>query len=221
MGIFLQARMGSQRLPGKALLPLGGLPLLQVAMRALAAVPGGVHALLTEPASASAFAAPARAEGFELFIGSAEDVLDRFCAAAARYGVERVVRATGDNPLVSPAQVRALLELHQEQGWELSHYLGPPLGTGVEVVEVRALQRANRESADPYEHEHVTAYLYRHPDLFRVGEPSCPPAWRLPEARVTVDTAEDYARVGRIFRELYRGQPIETEELIGWLEEAR
>ena len=64
-------------------------------------------------------------------------MLDRFCRAAARFGVRRVVRATGDNPLVSPAQVRSLLELHAAQGWQLSHYLGPPLGTGVEVVEAR------------------------------------------------------------------------------------
>ncbi len=217
MGLFLQARLGSTRLPRKALLPLGGTTVLQLAMRALARVGTGVRALLTEPASESAFAGLARQEGFELFVGSEEDVLDRFCRAAARFGVRRLVRATGDNPLVSPAQVRSLLELHEASGWQLSHYLGPPLGTGVEVVEASALAEAGEKAADPYEREHVTPYLYRHPERFRVGEPSCPAAWHMPEARLTLDTAADYALLKELFDELYRGQPLETEELVRWL----
>jgi spore coat polysaccharide biosynthesis protein SpsF len=221
VGLFLQARLGSTRLPRKALLPLGGATVLQLAMRALARVPAGVRALLTEPASEGTFAGLAKEEGFELFVGSEEDVLDRFCRAAARFGVQRVVRATGDNPLVSPAQVRSLLELHQGSGWQLSHYLGPPLGTGVEVVEASALAEAGEKAADPYEREHVTPYLYRHPERFRVGEPSCPAAWHMPEARLTLDTAADYELLRELFGELYRGQPLETEELVRWLREPR
>ena len=221
MGVFLQARLGSTRLPRKALLPLAGTTVLQLAMRALASVEAGVHALLTEPASASDFAGLAREEGFELFVGSEQDVLDRFCGAAARFGVRRVVRATGDNPLVCPAQVRSLLELHEAQGWQLSHYLGPPLGTGVEVVEAAALAEAGEEAKDPYEREHVTPYLYRHPDRFRVGEPGCPAGWHFPETRLTLDTAEDYELLRALFGELYRGEPLETEELVRWLRERR
>jgi spore coat polysaccharide biosynthesis protein SpsF len=219
VGVFLQARLGSTRLPGKALLPLGGTSVLQLAMRALARVPAGVHAVLTEPKSSQAFAEPTRTEGFELFVGSEEDVLDRFCRAAAKFGVGRVVRATADNPLVSPAQIRSLLALHESRGWQLSHYLGPPLGTGVEVIEAGALAEAGAAARDPYEREHVTPYLYHHPELFRVGEPPCPAAWHWPEARVTMDTAADYELLRALFRDLYRGEPVETEELIRWLRE--
>jgi spore coat polysaccharide biosynthesis protein SpsF len=216
--VFLQARLGSTRLPRKALLPLGGTTVLQLAMRALARVEAGVHALLTEPASENAFAPLAREEGFELFVGPEEDVLERFCRAAARFNVRRVIRATADNPLVCPEQVRSLLELHEARGWQLSHYLGPPLGTGVEVIEASALAEAGERAADPYEREHVTPYLYRHPERFRVGEPPCPAAWHLPEARLTLDTSADYERLRELFGELYRGQPLETEELVRWLQ---
>jgi spore coat polysaccharide biosynthesis protein SpsF len=67
----------------------------------------------------------------------------------------------------------------------------------------------------------VTPYLYRHPERFRVGEPPCPARWHLPEARVTLDTAEDYERLRALFAELYRGEPLETEELVAWLRERR
>ena len=221
MGVFLQARLNSTRLPGKALLPLAGAPVVQHALRALRRVEAGVHAVLTEPGSARALEPLAEAEGFDVFAGPEEDVLERFCLAARHFRVGRVVRATGDNPLVSARQVQALLELHRASGWQLSHFLGLPLGTGVEVVEAEALETANRASSDAYEHEHITTFLYRHPGRFRIGEPACPEALRCPEARVTLDTREDYEQLQRIYRELYRGEPIELEALVAWLRRAR
>jgi spore coat polysaccharide biosynthesis protein SpsF len=215
--VFLQARLNSRRLPGKALLPLAGAPVVQHALRALRRVEADVRAVLTEPGSASALEPLAAAEGFALFVGPEEDVLERFCRAARQYRVDLVVRATGDNPMVSAKQVRALIDLHRASGSDLSHFLGPPLGTGVEAVEVGALEAANRLSSDPYEHEHITTYLYRHPLRFRIAEIACPEVWSCPEARVTLDTGEDYELLQRIFRDLYRGEPIEIEQLVAWL----
>jgi len=148
-------------------------------------------------------------------------VLERFCLAARHFRVGRVVRATGDNPLVSARQVQALLELHRASVCQLSHFLGLPLGTGVEVVEAEALETANRASSDAYEHEQTTPFLSRHPGRSRIGEPACPEALRCPEARVTLDTREDYEQLQRIYRELYHGEPIELEALVAWLRRAR
>ncbi len=214
--VFLQARVESTRLPGKALLPLSGGTVLAHVMRALRQVPVDLHVLLTDSSGREVLGAVAWKEGFALHVGPTEDVLGRFCGAVQEHRVECVIRATGDNPLVSPRQARALLSLHLEGGYHLSHFLGPPLGTGVEIVQAEALLRAREASADPYDREHVTPYLYRHPELFRVAELDCPPAWRMPEARVTLDTPEDYRLIAGLFRELYRGRPVETEEILEW-----
>jgi spore coat polysaccharide biosynthesis protein SpsF len=230
-GVFLQARLGSRRLPGKALLPLDGSTLLEAAMKALTLVPGEVHAVLTDRASAASFRGPARRCGFVVFEGPEEDVLERFCLAIGEFGVERVVRATGDNPLVSPAQARALLGLHEREGFDLGHFLGPPLGTGVEVAGAGALLESAARSSDPFEREHITTHMYRNRDRFRVSEPTAPARWVLTETparvpdweptaarlHVSVDTQEDYLRVRRLFAAVYRGQPIETEEVVSWL----
>ena len=216
-GLFLQARIGSQRLPRKALLPLDGLTVLEAAMRALAQVPADIYAVLTDAASAAEFRPLAERCGFEVFVGPEEDVLERFCLAVGEYRVERVVRATGDNPLVSPAQVQGLLRLQGEEDFDLGHYLGPPLGTGVEVVRAAALIEAGAHAVEPFEREHITTHLYRNRDRFRVVEPTAPSRWCLAEGRVTVDTEEDYHRVRALFAELYRGAPIETEEVVTWL----
>ena len=125
-------------------------------MRAVAQVPAQVHALLTDAASAEGLASPAMQEGYLLFVGDPDDVLARFCAACREYDVDRVVRATGDNPLTSGTLARQILELHARRHASLSHYLDIPWGMGVEAVEAAALFAAEREAGDPAEREHIT-----------------------------------------------------------------
>jgi spore coat polysaccharide biosynthesis protein SpsF len=218
-GCFLQVRLHSQRLPRKALLPLKGGTVLEHTLRALQRVPADVHALLTDGRSVEAFRAPARVAGFALLVGSEEDVLGRFAQAVLEFRVDRVIRATGDNPLVCPDQVVALMEIHQRDRLSLSHFVGSPLGTGVEIVEAEALLEAEAEAVDPFEREHITTYLYRHRERFRVGEIPVPPHWSFPEGKVTLDTPSDYDRLCRIFADLYRapGQPVSTEQVVRWL----
>jgi spore coat polysaccharide biosynthesis protein SpsF len=216
-GLFLQGRIGSTRLPGKALLPLAGEPSILRAMRALRPVRADVHALLADEESTPAFRPLAESAGFRLFTGPAEDVLERYCLAAERFGVTRVVRATGDNPLVSAALANLNLRLHRRLGADLSRLRGAPLGTGVEVVETRALQAARTLSQDPYEHEHVSPFLLRRAGEYRVFEIDCPRYARLPGACVTLDTQADYEYLTRIFTALFRGKPVPVTRLVRWL----
>lgn len=218
-GIFVQVRLGSTRLPAKAVLPLAGATVIQHVMRAVAAVPAEVRALLTDPASADALRPLAGPEGFRLFVGSPDDVLGRFCAACREYSTDRVVRVTGDNPLTSAGLATAVLALHADRRADLSHFLDIPWGMGVEIVEARALFEAERDARDAVEREHITTYHYRHRDRFLVVEEPAPAAFRLPEARVTVDTREDYQRISALFERLYTGQPIEAESVVRWFRE--
>jgi spore coat polysaccharide biosynthesis protein SpsF len=198
------------------MLPLGDATLIARVMRALLKVSADIRALLTDKASAPRLANEARAEGFELFVGSDFDVLARYCDACRSFDVSRVVRATGDNPFVSPFLANAIMRIHEEHGADLSHYLGCPWGSGVEVVESRALYAAEAEAGNPEEREHLTTYLYRHRGRFRIQEPDAPPQMHAPDVRVTVDTPEDYESAKRIFSELFRGEPIETDRIIAW-----
>ncbi len=216
-GVFVQVRLRSTRLPGKALLPLAGATVIAHVMRALRPVPADAYLLLTDPASADALDREARSEGFGVMAGPEEDVLGRFCMAARAVAADRVVRATGDNPLTSGRLARMICDAHEAAGADLSHYLGNPWGTGVEVVRAGALFDAEREAALPEEREHITAWLYRHRDRYRVIEPPAPAGASMPDARVTIDTAEDYESVKRIFTDLYAGSPIEAETLVAYL----
>ena len=215
-GIFVQVRLGSTRLPRKALLPLAGDTVVGHVMRSLAGVPADVRVLLCDAASHDELVPAALAGGFEVRAGDPEDVLARFCDAARALGVDRVVRATGDNPLVCPRLARAILALHHATCADLSHHLGNPWGTGVEVVEASALFAAERDAKEPDEREHLTTFLYRHPDRFTVVEKPAPRECASSDARVSVDTNDDYLLVRRIFADLYHGSPLESDAVVGW-----
>jgi spore coat polysaccharide biosynthesis protein SpsF len=216
-GIFVQVRLGSTRLAQKALLPLPGGSVIQHVMRSLQGVPAEARALLTDAQSRAVLEPIARAEGYSVLAGSAEDVLARFCTACRHYDVARVVRATGDNPLTSAELARRILAHHEAHGADLSHYLGNPWGTGVEVVQAAALLVSEREAIQADEREHITTFLYRNRGRFTIEEPEAPEEMLLPEARVTLDTDEDFRLLNLLYTALYRGRPIEAFEVVAWL----
>jgi spore coat polysaccharide biosynthesis protein SpsF len=223
VALIVQVRLGSTRLPGKALLPLGGATMTDMVLARLALVPTFVHVLATDEASAAALGPIASRHGFELLVGDPEDVLARYCLAIRRFHPRCVVRATGDNPLVAHEPAIRLLELADEEiraGARPADYLafsGLPLGMGVELVSAAALLRAEGQARAPAEREHVCPYLYGHPELFEVRRPPAPEAWSLPEGRVTVDTAEDYEAMLRLYGALYDGDPIPTAAVLRYI----
>jgi len=217
--VFIQVRLGSTRLPRKALLPLRGGNVIQHVMRAMTGVPADVRALLTDMHSAGELGPFAQTEGYEVFPGPDEDVLSRYCMACRAFDAGTVIRVTGDNPLTSGRLAREILALHAAQGADLSHYLGIPWGMGVEVVQSSALFAAEQEARAADEREHITTWLYRNRERFSILEPEAPASARLPDAVVTVDTPRDYQRVSAIFESLGRaGEPIEAEQVIAWFQ---
>ncbi len=200
--VILQARLDSSRLPNKALLPLGGEPMVFRVMEALRAIPCDGWALACPEDSADAFAPLAEKAGFRLVIGSKEDVLGRYCAAVRVLGADRVIRATGDNPFVFSDAAFAIAREGEHLDADYAAYAGLPYGAGVEAVAAEALLRAEREATLPMEREHVCPYLYNHGDLFFLHRPVAPQRWRRPSVRLTVDTAEDYEAARKLFAAL-------------------
>jgi spore coat polysaccharide biosynthesis protein SpsF len=205
LAVILQARMDSSRLPGKSLLPLGEKPLIFRVMEALNRVPAELRVLACPEDSAADFSPLAASAGFTLFTGPKDDVLRRYCLALRQFGIQRLIRATGDNPFVFADAAAAINASALALGADYAGYGGLPPGAGVESVSASALFRAESQAAAPYEKEHVCPYLYTHPELFLLHRPLAPPQWQ-GDFRLTVDTAEDYERAQLLYAELDRRQ---------------
>jgi spore coat polysaccharide biosynthesis protein SpsF len=207
--LVIQARLDSSRLPEKSLLPLGGRPLIFRVMEALSRLPWGTKVLACPEDCASSFSPLAAEAGYELLPGPKEDVLARYALAIRRFGADRVIRATGDNPFVFADAAWALEQEAEALGADYAGYSGLPYGAGTESVAAAALLRAEREAAALPEREHVCPYLYGRPELFRLHRPLAPLPWQGPDMRLTVDTPEDYEKAQILYRALRELSPEE------------
>jgi spore coat polysaccharide biosynthesis protein SpsF len=163
-------------------------------MEALRRVPADRYVLACSGDFAAELEETAAEAGFELCPGPKDDVLARYCLVIRRYGADRIIRATGDNPLVFPDAAAAIDAEARSLDAAYAGYGGLPVGAGVESADAGALLRAEGEAAAGDEREHVCPYLYRHPELFSLHRPLAPKAWQAPALRITVDSPEDYGR---------------------------
>ena len=201
---IVQARMGSTRLPGKVMLPLLGEPVLTRVMRRAArarTLDEVVVATTTLPQD-DAIVALAEAEGWPVERGSETDLLGRYLGAARTHDAEVIVRITSDCPLLDPDVIDATVTaFHAGDVDYASNTIEPatyPRGLDVEVVARAALERAGLEDRDPAWREHVTPYIYRQPDVFRLMR--VPAQTDHSEYRWSIDTPEDYALVEQIYQ---------------------
>jgi spore coat polysaccharide biosynthesis protein SpsF len=195
--VVVQARMGSTRLPGKVLRPLAGRPMLALMLARLAPLrDAGVIVATSELDRDDPIADLCEHEGVPCVRGAESDVLARFVAAADAHPADHIVRLTADCPLIDPGLVRAVIDTHiaARADYTSNTLLRTfPDGLDVEVMRFATLQEAGTRAAESDEREHVTPFVVRRPEQFRLAAHLGPRD--LEDERWTVDTAEDFAFV--------------------------
>ena len=219
IAVFLQARIGSTRLPSKTLLQLGSISTVSNAMMRLKNINADYHVLLTDKESFETLKKEALQCSFDIMEGPAEDVLKRFTIAIEKYKPHTFIRATADNPLVFYKEAEQILEKHLEKDADHSWFTGMPLGAGVEIVKAEKLLEAERLTKDLYDREHVTPYLYKNSAKYILNHLKAPEEVFYPEGRITMDTLSDYQYLKKIFDMNPNDIFKDTAKLIKWLKE--
>jgi spore coat polysaccharide biosynthesis protein SpsF len=219
---IVQARMGSTRLPGKVLAEVAGRPMLAHVLERVGCarrLDGVILAVTTAPADAPLLEQAAEWRALA-FAGSEEDVLDRFYQAALAHGAEVIVRVTSDCPLIEPAVIDRVTEVFLQGGFDYVCNTQPPTfpdGLDTEVFSCEVLSQTWHEAHWASEREHVTPYIWKHPEIFRLYTVRHEPD--LSSLRWTVDTVEDLAFVRAVYDHLYRpGDIFGLDEVLTLLE---
>jgi spore coat polysaccharide biosynthesis protein SpsF len=212
---IVQARMGSTRLPGKVLMDLGSDTVLSRVVRRLrrARLVNEVVVATTTAAADDAIVLESERLGVSSFRGSEDDVLDRYYHARQEAEAETVVRITSDCPLIDPELVDETIKLFlNEHADYASNVLTRkfPRGLDAEVFTAAALEKAWRDAREPHQREHVTPYLYEHPELFRLVSARGEVDYSF--YRWTLDTTADL----RLLREIYAR--FGNHDTFGWRE---
>jgi spore coat polysaccharide biosynthesis protein SpsF len=201
---LIQARMSSARLPGKVLMPLGGMPsIFQVVKRVRAASSvDRVTVLTSTDSSDDELVDVLNRLGVDCFRGSLHDVLNRFTTYINGSDSSLFLRITGDCPLIDPVVIDEVVAHHQAGNFDYtSNTLMRtfPKGLDVEVFNPGVLRRLIEDfpGLTDTEREHVTIGVYGRPEVFRLG--SFTGVRDLSKHRWTLDTRFDYDFLSEVF----------------------
>lgn len=225
---IIQARMGSTRLPGKVMKTLGGRTVLGHVIFRIKACPlvNEVVVATTTQAQDDIILEESKRFGAKVSRGSEEDVLARYYFAAKEAEGDIIVRITSDCPLFDPLLLEAMLtQFHKirEEGGSvdyLSNILERtyPQGLDAEIFLFPILEKAYYEAELPFQREHVTPYIYGHPELFKLINYYSPVNFS--SHRWTLDTIEDWQLIEAIYSALYKQSKIfTTQEVLNFLAE--
>jgi len=200
---IVQARMTSTRLPGKVMKPINtDIPMIKVLLSRLSQskdVDKIILATSTNTADKPLVEYVSKL-GYSVFLGSENDVLDRYYHAAIQYSADIVVRITGDCPLIDPDVVDAVINMYKSIDVDyVSNTITPtyPDGLDVEVFSFSSLKSAWELATTNFDREHVTPYIkesgeYKVENFSNSKDYSC--------ERWTVDEPEDYEVIKSIFK---------------------
>ncbi len=218
--IVIQARIGSSRLPGKAVKLLAGKPVLTHVIDRLHRVKNAdqIICATTWEDRAEEILAICASQHIGAYQGSTDDVLARYHEAVVRFGADHVVRITSDCPLIDPGVVDALIALYRDQGADYANNIEPrtyPHGLDCEIFSAVRLAQAAREASAPREREHVTPWLREHPDLKRCYLTQ--PGPNLADRRWTLDYPEDLAFFETLLRQYPAASNAPFQEIDAFL----
>ena len=214
--------MGSSRMPGKSLMKIGGISIIERIYKRLKLV-NGVNKIILATTSNSEdeelanFFSDLGGEVF-IFDGPQDDVLGRFYGAYKKFPSDIVVRVCGDCPLISFKRIKDSIDLLKEN--PDAQYVAYDLATveeGIEVFSSSLLELLEQKSKDPLEREHVTGYYHKSLKPEREITCSSNPDLILKGSRFSVDTPADLNFFTELFDRLGGSYDLCLEKVVSYL----
>lgn len=208
IGVIVQARMGSSRLPGKIMKNLSGKTVLEHVVDRLkySEYVNSIIIATTMDKGDDIVAESMTNYGVSVFRGSEDNVLERYYLAAKENELDIVVRVTSDCPLIDPIVMDAIIKKYVEGNFDLVTNAGAdltkrtfPRGLDVEVFSFKLLEKTFKNAKLDHQKEHVTPYIYENCEniFYYTNEHD------FSKYRWTLDTAEDFELISIIYEKLY------------------
>ncbi|MFB6139902.1 MAG: cytidylyltransferase domain-containing protein [Halosimplex sp.] len=233
--VVLQVRMGSSRLPGKAMLPLDGTPaLVHEIRRAAAAEPFGVDDVVVATSANDrddVIEFVAEREGARVYRGSESDVIGRVHRAMAAADADVAVRLCGDNTLIDPQLPTALLEVLQTADADYASTKFErtfPIGHNADAFTRETIRRAADDAESDYHREHVGQYFKDGRERFDTATVTADAVFdesvrnAVPDfsaLRLTMDEADDYRLLSRVYESVPHDEILDTADAIRYIAE--
>lgn len=228
--IIIQARMGSSRLPGKVMLPLDGVSALVHEIDRAASIAGidrgDIVVATSREVQDDIIDITAREAGVRVYRGSESDVIGRVANAVKDVDADVAVRLCGDNTLIDPRLPETLFDEVRRDGVtyassKFKHTF--PVGHNADAFTCDMIVRAAEDADSDHHREHVAQYFKEHRDEMSTTNVTAEEVFGgefvnsvpgLPELRLTLDEADDYRLLSRVYDELAYDRIVDTTDAI-------
>lgn len=219
----IQARMGSSRLPGKVLMDVVGESMLArvICRTQRTECLDEVIVATTDRPEDNEIIKHCDLLGIRTFRGSEYNVLDRYYKAAQQTDADIIIRITADCPLIDPDVVGTVLHkfLRERPDYASNTRIRTfPRGLDCEVFTAQALERTWQEAKAEYEQEHVTPYIYGHPELFDILSVDSGLESSYGSYRWTVDEADDLKFVRLVYEHFEGSDEFTWRDVVALIE---
>ncbi len=205
-GIVIQARMSSNRLPGKVLKDISGKPMLQRQIERLKnKLDYPIVVATSKDSSDDAIEALCKNINTKIYRGSLDNVVSRFFNCSIEMGFTHIIRVGGDDPLIDPQCCLDLINLNKESNADFifaSNSDGWPYGCAAEMILVNTLKNILNNTNDSFCLEHTIPYILDHPNSFKIIRALGPKEYQNRSLTLSVDYKEDFLLVERVFKKL-------------------
>ena len=223
--IFIQARMGSHRLPGKIMRScINNKSILELIIERLNNIKNvhQIYVLTSNEKEDLKIVEECNKLGVNVFCGDEKNVLKRFYDLAKTLEkINVIVRICADSPLHDPDIIDQGIQYFKKNKFDYVSNCCPrtlPYGTAVEVFYKSVLKKVYQNVVEENEKEHVTPYIRNNPDLFKIG--NFTNDIDLSHHRWTLDYEDDYKMICTIYKELYPENPnFKMMDVVKLLEE--
>lgn len=206
IGAIIQARMGSTRLPKKVIKKIQGKTVLEHVISRAKRIKNCPKIILatTDKKEDDVLEKIAEKLNISVFRGSEDDVLDRYFQTAKLFKIDPIIRITADCPLLDSKIAERVIDFYFKGIYDYVSNVNPPTfpdGMDVEIFSFKTLEKSWQKTKSLPEREHVTFYLTKHPEIFKIGNVSYKKD--LSHLRITLDEPNDLVLIRKIYQELY------------------
>jgi spore coat polysaccharide biosynthesis protein SpsF len=206
--VIIEARMNSSRLPGKVMLNVNGLPMIKLLIDRLK-MSKGIRKIIiatTTNKKDKIIVNWAQKNKIFFFQGKEDDVMHRVWSAAKTHEVKHILNITGDCPLIDPQLISQFISIYNNNNCE---YLNNckirsyPIGMDIQIYPTSILKKSLLMTKNKKHREHVTLHILKNPNIFKHLNIISPPELFYPKLGLTLDEANDYKLIKKIFLKFY------------------
>lgn len=199
IGVIIFSRMDSERLPGKALVKIGGRPMLGRVIDRAKCIKGVDNIIVATSFRDidNEIVSFSKNEGVDVYRGSVEDVAGRAINACDKFGLKKFARICGDRPFFDPKLISKLISVHNDLEVDLVTTMFPrsyPPGLTGEVIKTDALRKAMLSTSKSENREHLTRYFYQNESKFSIKNIFPEKSLNLDGVHLVIDNEKDLNR---------------------------